>query len=100
MEELLARSDRLGADPRNTNYAGGNTSAKGTGLDPVTGEPVELLWSRVPVETSVPCPRPDWRSSGWTGRGRSPAASPERRPGVPWSGPPPRSPRDGFGETC
>ena len=25
-----ARSNRLGADPRNTNYAGGNTSAKGT----------------------------------------------------------------------
>ena len=27
---LIARSNRLGADPRNTNYAGGNTSAKGT----------------------------------------------------------------------
>ena len=38
------RSNRLGADPRNTNYAGGNTSAKGTATDPVTGEPVELLW--------------------------------------------------------
>ncbi|HEY0247321.1 MAG TPA: bifunctional aldolase/short-chain dehydrogenase [Gryllotalpicola sp.] len=42
--ELLARSNRLGADKRNTNYAGGNTSAKGTAVDPVTGEPVELLW--------------------------------------------------------
>jgi rhamnulose-1-phosphate aldolase/alcohol dehydrogenase len=42
--ELIARSNRLGADPRNTNYAGGNTSAKGTETDPVTGEPVELLW--------------------------------------------------------
>ncbi|HBU43153.1 MULTISPECIES: bifunctional aldolase/short-chain dehydrogenase [unclassified Microbacterium] len=42
--ELIARSNRLGADPRNTNYAGGNTSAKGTEVDPVTGEPVELLW--------------------------------------------------------
>lgn len=41
---LVARSNRLGADPRNTNYAGGNTSAKGTATDPVTGEPVELLW--------------------------------------------------------
>ncbi len=41
---LIARSHRLGADPRNTNYAGGNTSAKGTETDPVTGEPVELLW--------------------------------------------------------
>src|SRR6476619_4465433 len=42
--ELLARSNRLGADPRNTNYAGGNTSAKGTETDPVTGEDVELMW--------------------------------------------------------
>jgi rhamnulose-1-phosphate aldolase/alcohol dehydrogenase len=41
---LLARSNRLGADPRNTNYAGGNTSAKGTATDPVTGRPAELLW--------------------------------------------------------
>ncbi|MEU7875037.1 bifunctional aldolase/short-chain dehydrogenase [Dactylosporangium sp. NPDC049140] len=42
--ELIARSNRLGADPRNTNYAGGNTSAKGTAEDPVTGGPVELVW--------------------------------------------------------
>src|SRR6202012_2374727 len=42
--ELIARSNRLGSDPVNTNYAGGNTSAKGTAEDPVTGEPVELLW--------------------------------------------------------
>ncbi|KRF33184.1 bifunctional rhamnulose-1-phosphate aldolase/short-chain dehydrogenase [Yonghaparkia sp. Soil809] len=42
--ELLARSNRLGAEPHITNYAGGNTSAKGTETDPVTGEPVELLW--------------------------------------------------------
>ncbi|MCX0274879.1 bifunctional aldolase/short-chain dehydrogenase [Nocardia zapadnayensis] len=42
--ELVARSNRLGADPKNTNYAGGNTSAKGTGTDPVTGGPVELMW--------------------------------------------------------
>ena len=41
---LLARSNRLGADPRNTNYAGGNTSAKAKVPDPVTREPVELLW--------------------------------------------------------
>ncbi len=41
---LIARSNRLGADRRNTNYAGGNTSAKGSDLDPVTGEPVELVW--------------------------------------------------------
>ncbi|MDT7788197.1 MAG: hypothetical protein QOF58_6616 [Pseudonocardiales bacterium] len=44
VEALLGRSNRLGADPRNTNYAGGNTSAKGEQLDPVTGRPVELLW--------------------------------------------------------
>jgi rhamnulose-1-phosphate aldolase len=42
--DLIARSNRLGADPRNTNYAGGNTSAKGTETDPVTGEQVELVW--------------------------------------------------------
>ncbi|MEJ1201882.1 MULTISPECIES: bifunctional aldolase/short-chain dehydrogenase [unclassified Streptomyces] len=41
---LLARSHRLGSDPRNTNYAGGNTSAKGTATDPVTGGELELLW--------------------------------------------------------
>ena len=44
VDELVARSRRLGADPRNTNYAGGNTSAKGPAVDPVTGRPVELLW--------------------------------------------------------
>ena len=44
VDELIARSNRLGSDPRNTNYAGGNTSAKGTAVDPVTGENVELLW--------------------------------------------------------
>jgi rhamnulose-1-phosphate aldolase len=42
--DLISRSNRLGADPRNTNYAGGNTSAKGVETDPVTGEQVELLW--------------------------------------------------------
>lgn len=41
---LIERSNRLGSDPKNTNYAGGNTSAKGTDTDPVTGQPVELLW--------------------------------------------------------
>ncbi|MER7278897.1 bifunctional aldolase/short-chain dehydrogenase [Dactylosporangium sp. NPDC000244] len=43
-DDLIARSNRLGADPRNTNYAGGNTSAKGSDTDPVTGGPVELVW--------------------------------------------------------
>jgi rhamnulose-1-phosphate aldolase/alcohol dehydrogenase len=40
---LLARANRLGSDPANTNYAGGNASAKGTVVDPVTAQPVELL---------------------------------------------------------
>ncbi len=42
--ELLERSHRLGSDPRNTNYAGGNTSCKTVVDDPVTGKPVELLY--------------------------------------------------------
>ena len=42
--ELIGRSNRLGSDRRNTNYAGGNASAKGTATDPVTGEDVELMW--------------------------------------------------------
>lgn len=41
---LIERSNRLGQDKKNTNYAGGNTSAKGTAIDPVTGENIELLW--------------------------------------------------------
>ena len=44
VDELLARSRRLGSDPRNTNYAGGNTSAKGVDVDPATGRNVELIW--------------------------------------------------------
>jgi rhamnulose-1-phosphate aldolase/alcohol dehydrogenase len=42
--ELLARSNRLGSDRKNTNYAGGNTSAKGVDIDPVTDDEVELMW--------------------------------------------------------
>ncbi|PXY34427.1 short-chain dehydrogenase [Prauserella coralliicola] len=42
--DLLARSHALGADRRNTNYAGGNASAKGTDLDPATNAEVELMW--------------------------------------------------------
>jgi rhamnulose-1-phosphate aldolase/alcohol dehydrogenase len=41
---LLRRSHRLGADPRNTNYAGGNASVKADGTDPVTGAATPLLW--------------------------------------------------------
>src|SRR5690606_28009976 len=42
--DLITRSNRLGSDPKNTNYARGNTSANGTEIDPVTRQPVELLW--------------------------------------------------------
>lgn len=41
---LLYRSNLLGADKRITNYGGGNTSAKVTETDPLTGEPVQVLW--------------------------------------------------------
>ncbi|WP_328907717.1 bifunctional aldolase/short-chain dehydrogenase [Streptomyces sp. NBC_00234] len=41
---LLERAHRIGSDPRNTNYAGGNTSAKVSAADPVTGGETELLW--------------------------------------------------------
>jgi rhamnulose-1-phosphate aldolase/alcohol dehydrogenase len=44
VDDLLDRSHRLGADPRNTNYAGGNASAKASVPDPVTGQPVDLMW--------------------------------------------------------
>lgn len=44
VKELIGRSNRLGADPRNTNFAGGNTSAKGKAKSPATGKDVELLW--------------------------------------------------------
>jgi rhamnulose-1-phosphate aldolase/alcohol dehydrogenase len=42
--QLLGRAHTLGADPRNTNYAGGNASAKGTVQDPVTARDVDLMW--------------------------------------------------------
>ncbi len=43
LRDLIDRSHRLGADKRVTNYAGGNTSAKFTLPDPVTGELVGVL---------------------------------------------------------
>ena len=42
--ELITRSNRLGSDPKVTNYAGGNTSSKGEVLDPVSGERVSLTF--------------------------------------------------------
>lgn len=41
---LIARSNRIGEDPRNTNFGGGNTSAKGSAVDPASGKEVELVW--------------------------------------------------------
>ncbi|MFP5276020.1 MAG: class II aldolase/adducin family protein, partial [Acidobacteriota bacterium] len=43
-ELLRYRSNLLGSDLRITNFAGGNTSSKIKQTDPVTGEPVEVLW--------------------------------------------------------
>jgi rhamnulose-1-phosphate aldolase/alcohol dehydrogenase len=43
-ERLLYRSNLLGSDLRITNYGGGNTSAKLTERDPLTGAAVEVLW--------------------------------------------------------
>jgi rhamnulose-1-phosphate aldolase/alcohol dehydrogenase len=40
---LVERSNRLGADPRVTNFGGGNTSAKVELEDPITGEPRTVL---------------------------------------------------------
>ena len=79
--DLIARSNRLGADPKNTNYAGGNTSAKGTETDPVTGEPVELAVE--PGTEHGHLNRPDEpaasatveRVAAWIDRGFEPAAS-------------------------
>jgi rhamnulose-1-phosphate aldolase/alcohol dehydrogenase len=44
VDELIERSNRLGADRRNTNYGGGNTSAKGSVNDPTSGADVEVMW--------------------------------------------------------
>jgi len=41
---LVYRSNLLGADQRITNTGGGNTSAKLTEKDPLTGKVVEVLW--------------------------------------------------------
>lgn len=44
VEGLLGRSNRLGSNPKFTNYAGGNTSSKGEAQDPSTGKSVEVLY--------------------------------------------------------
>lgn len=43
-ELLLYRSNLLGSDLTVTNFGGGNTSAKLTETDPLTGETVDVLW--------------------------------------------------------
>jgi rhamnulose-1-phosphate aldolase/alcohol dehydrogenase len=43
-ELLLYRSNLLGSDLTVTNFGGGNTSAKLIEVDPLSGEPVEVLW--------------------------------------------------------
>jgi rhamnulose-1-phosphate aldolase/alcohol dehydrogenase len=44
VERLHYRSNLLGSDQRITNTGGGNTSSKITLPDPLTGEPVDVLW--------------------------------------------------------
>src|ERR1700741_107779 len=43
-ERLLYRSNLLGSDLTVTNFGGGNTSGKLSETDPLTGEPVDVLW--------------------------------------------------------
>jgi rhamnose utilization protein RhaD (predicted bifunctional aldolase and dehydrogenase) len=44
VDRLIYRSNLLGSDWRITNTGGGNTSGKIMGTDPISGEPVEVLW--------------------------------------------------------
>src|SRR5436190_11782485 len=43
-DRLVYRSNKLGEDLTLTNTGGGNTSSKLTETDPLTQEPVEVLW--------------------------------------------------------
>jgi hypothetical protein len=58
---LIGRSNRLGSDSRNTNYAGGITPAKGTAVDPVTSDDVQLVWAKAPVVIQAPSLR--WKTT-------------------------------------
>src|SRR5471030_1264259 len=42
--KLIYRSNLLGSDVRITNTGGGNTSAKLSEIDPLTGQPTIILW--------------------------------------------------------
>ncbi len=44
VDRLRYRSNILGSDQRITNTGGGNTSSKNMETDPLTGEPVDVLW--------------------------------------------------------
>ena len=44
VDRLVYRSNNLGGDQRVTNTGGGNTSSKLMETDPLTGEPVEVMW--------------------------------------------------------
>src|SRR5690349_6223213 len=44
LDRLVYRSNKLGEDLTLTNKGGGNTSAKLLETDPLTGQPVEVLW--------------------------------------------------------
>jgi len=63
--ELIGRSNRLGSDRRNTNYAGGNASAKGTAADPAaTGR------TRRPPRAQLAASASSSRSATWAGSSR------------------------------
>ncbi len=44
VRQLIERSNRLGSERRNTNYGGGNTSAKGSLTDPISAADVPVMW--------------------------------------------------------
>src|SRR5678809_849806 len=44
VDRLVYRSNKLGEDLTLTNSGGGNTSSKLMEVDPLNGEPVEVLW--------------------------------------------------------
>ena len=44
VDRLVYRSNKLGEDLTLTNTGGGNTSSKLIESDPLTGDPVEVLW--------------------------------------------------------
>src|ERR1041384_8455444 len=44
VDRLVYRSNKLGEDLTLTNTGGGNTSSKLMAIDPLTEQPVEVLW--------------------------------------------------------